>query len=204
MLDFSLAEIAVVGTIALVVLGPERLPSAARTAGRWIGKARRFGTQMQQELTSQLEAEELRKELSEHQRVLDEQMQETRHALAQVQRDAQQALTDITSSTTEASPSTETSPSIAPPRDRYEQDETSTVTPWSPTPNASVSQQYDAPRPVIAVSALHPSTLSPNATFSPKTTPSQTGCPLIPQSQHDHSLSKDDNDSATTRNADES
>lgn len=168
MLDFSLAEIAVVGTIALVVLGPERLPSAARTAGRWIGKARRFGSQMQQELTSQLDAEELRKEMSEHQRMLDEQMQETRQALAQVQRDTQGALTEATSAI-------DAPPPIEAPRDRYALEDTPTVTPWSPTPKPSAPQQQDAPRPIIAANALHPKTLS-----------------------------KDDNDSATTRNADES
>lgn len=151
MLDFSLSELAVVGTIALVVLGPERLPSAARTAGRWIGKARRFATQMQQELTSQLDAEELRKEMSEHQRLLDEQMQETRQALAQVQRDTQHALTDAT-----VDPTKPVSTAMAPPRDHYaQQDE---VAPWRPaasTPAPALPVQ-DAPRPRIAASALRP------------------------------------------------
>lgn len=151
MLDFSLSEIAVVGTIALVVLGPERLPSAARSAGRWIGKARRFATQMQQELTSQLDAEELRKELSEHQQLIDEQMQETRQALAQVQRDAQHALTD----TSENASSTE-SASLTTPRDHYALDDTQAIAPWKPTASGSLTPQ-DAPRPIIAASALHAS-----------------------------------------------
>lgn len=141
MLDFSLSEIAIVGTIALIVLGPERLPEAARTAGRWLGKARRFMTQMQQELTSQLDAEALRKELSEHQRALDEQMQETRQALAQVQRGAQQAITSLDQ------------PAEV-PRDRYALDDTPTVTPWSPaSPTLPLA---DAPRPIIAARALRP------------------------------------------------
>lgn len=151
MLDFSLSELAVVGTIALVVLGPERLPHAARTAGRWIGKARRFTTQMQQELTSQLDADELRKELSEHQRLLDEQMQETRQALAQVQRDTQQALTEQPS----AEPTKAHMPLMHVPQDHYAQEET--VAPWqpsSPVP-APLSPLQDAPRPVIAANALH-------------------------------------------------
>ncbi|BBG29539.1 Sec-independent protein translocase protein TatB [Zymobacter palmae] len=149
MLDFSLSELAVVGTIALVVLGPERLPSAARTAGRWIGKARRFATQMQQELTSQLDAEELRKEMSEHQRLLDEQMQETRQALAQVQRDTQHALTDATVDPTKPVPTV-----IAPPRDHYaQQDE---VAPWRPVASMPTPAVQDAPRPRIAASALRP------------------------------------------------
>ena len=143
MLDFSLSEIAVVGTIALVVLGPERLPGAARTAGRWLGKARRFATQMQQELASQLDAEALRKELSEHQRTLDEQMQETRQALAQVQRDTKQAITGQ-------------SPPIEAPRDRYALDDTPVITPWTPAPPTAPPPLADAPRPIIAAHALRP------------------------------------------------
>lgn len=158
MLDFSLSELAVVGTIALVVLGPERLPSAARSAGRWIGKARRFASQMQQELTAQLDAEELRKELSEHQRMIDEQMQETRQALAQVQRDTQHTLTDTLEDASLTTPVP-----VAASRDHYALEDTSTVTPWKPTASpASSGLLQDAPRPIIAASALHAPALSPN------------------------------------------
>ena len=40
MLDFSLVEMLVVSLVALVVLGPERLPKAARFAGLWVRRAR--------------------------------------------------------------------------------------------------------------------------------------------------------------------
>ena len=49
--------------IALLVLGPERLPQAARATGRWIGGARRMVSQFTSELDRQLKAEELREEL---------------------------------------------------------------------------------------------------------------------------------------------
>ena len=42
MFDFGFSEMLVIGVIALVVLGPERLPVVARTAGEWVGKAQRF------------------------------------------------------------------------------------------------------------------------------------------------------------------
>ena len=47
MFDFGFSELMVIGAVALVVLGPERLPTVARTAGEWLGKAQRL---VQQEL----------------------------------------------------------------------------------------------------------------------------------------------------------
>lgn len=61
MFDFGLGELILVGIIALIVLGPERLPEAARTAGRLIGRLQRFVGSVKQEFDTQIELEELRK-----------------------------------------------------------------------------------------------------------------------------------------------
>jgi sec-independent protein translocase protein TatB len=63
MFDIGFLELLICGIIALLVLGPERLPTAARAAGRWVGAARRMVSQFTSELDSQLKAEELREEL---------------------------------------------------------------------------------------------------------------------------------------------
>lgn len=63
MFDIGFLELLICGIIALLVLGPERLPAAARAAGRWVGAARRMVSQFTSELDSQLKAEELREEL---------------------------------------------------------------------------------------------------------------------------------------------
>ncbi|MEX2476397.1 Sec-independent protein translocase protein TatB [Marinobacter sp.] len=63
MFDIGFVELLICGVIALLVLGPERLPTAARAAGRWIGGARRMVSQFTTELDRQLKAEELREEL---------------------------------------------------------------------------------------------------------------------------------------------
>jgi sec-independent protein translocase protein TatB len=63
MFDIGFLELLICGVIALLVLGPERLPSAARAAGRWVGSARRMMSQFTSELDRELKAEDLRQEL---------------------------------------------------------------------------------------------------------------------------------------------
>jgi sec-independent protein translocase protein TatB len=63
MFDIGFLELLICGIIALLVLGPERLPTAARAAGRWVGGARRMVSQFTSELDRQLKADELREEL---------------------------------------------------------------------------------------------------------------------------------------------
>lgn len=72
MFDIGFLELLVVGVVGLLVLGPERLPKAARTAGLWLGKIKRSVSSMQREINAQLEAEELRQKLNEQQAKLDE------------------------------------------------------------------------------------------------------------------------------------
>ena len=61
MFDFSFGELAVIGAVALVVLGPERLPKVARTAGEWIGKAQRYVSQVKSDINREMELAELKK-----------------------------------------------------------------------------------------------------------------------------------------------
>ena len=50
-----------VGVVALIVVGPERLPELARTAGRWLGTARRMVGTFKADLEREMRAEELKK-----------------------------------------------------------------------------------------------------------------------------------------------
>lgn len=63
MFDIGFTELLLCAVIALLVLGPERLPAAARAAGRWVGLVRRTVRQFTRELDEQLKADELREEL---------------------------------------------------------------------------------------------------------------------------------------------
>lgn len=61
MFDFSFGELAVIGAVALVVLGPERLPKVARTVGDWVGKAQRYVNQVKSDINREMELGELKK-----------------------------------------------------------------------------------------------------------------------------------------------
>jgi sec-independent protein translocase protein TatB len=61
MFDFSFGELAVISAVALVVLGPERLPKVARTVGEWAGKAQRYVSQVKADINREIEVAELKK-----------------------------------------------------------------------------------------------------------------------------------------------
>jgi len=62
MLDFGFSEILLTSAIALVVLGPERLPKVARQVGNWMGRARSMARQLSEQLEREVSAEELMRE----------------------------------------------------------------------------------------------------------------------------------------------
>lgn len=60
MFDVGFWELALIGVIALIILGPERLPRAAREVGLWMGKARRMVAEVKRDINRELDAEEFR------------------------------------------------------------------------------------------------------------------------------------------------
>ncbi|MBP8296567.1 MAG: Sec-independent protein translocase subunit TatB [Burkholderiales bacterium] len=61
MFDFGISELAVVAVVALVVIGPERLPKVARTVGTLLGRAQRYVNDVKAEVNREMELDELRK-----------------------------------------------------------------------------------------------------------------------------------------------
>lgn len=60
MFDIGALELILVGVVALLVVGPERLPKLARTAGLWVGHARRALVSVKEEIDREVKAEELK------------------------------------------------------------------------------------------------------------------------------------------------
>jgi len=61
MIDFGFDKLALIGAVALIVIGPEKLPRVARTVGTLIGKAQRYVADVKAEVNRSIELEELKK-----------------------------------------------------------------------------------------------------------------------------------------------
>lgn len=61
MIDLGISKLALIGVVALVVIGPEKLPRVARTVGTLLGKAQRYVAEVKAEVNRTMELEELKK-----------------------------------------------------------------------------------------------------------------------------------------------
>jgi len=84
--DISLGELAVIGAVALVVIGPEKLPKVARTAGMLFGRAQRLAAGFRADLERELHAAEiadLKKKLTDEAASLQDEMAESAASITQ-------------------------------------------------------------------------------------------------------------------------
>lgn len=86
MFDVGFPELIVIAVVALVVLGPERLPKAARFAGLWVRRARNQWDSVKSELERELAAEELKRNLHDAQEALRRTDQAMRRSQDQAER----------------------------------------------------------------------------------------------------------------------
>jgi sec-independent protein translocase protein TatB len=61
MIDLGISKIALIGAVALIVIGPEKLPKVARTVGTLLGKAQRYVADVKAEVNRSMELDELKK-----------------------------------------------------------------------------------------------------------------------------------------------
>jgi len=83
MFDIGFSELVLVGVVALVVLGPDRLPGAVRTAGLWIGRLKRSFLSIKQDIEREIGADEIRRQLHNEQILdLEREMQAMKQSLS--------------------------------------------------------------------------------------------------------------------------
>lgn len=93
MFDVGFWELLLIGIVALVVVGPERLPEVARTTGRWVAKARRFVAGVKSDINAELESGELHKILGAQK----EQIQELRTMVDSTRKELESSTTQVVS-----------------------------------------------------------------------------------------------------------
>jgi sec-independent protein translocase protein TatB len=92
MFDVGFWELTIIAVVALIVIGPERLPKVARTAGHWIGRGRRFVSSVKADIDKEIQAEELKRILEEQAgkaNPLHEVIEETKKDLDEIKRDTE-------------------------------------------------------------------------------------------------------------------
>jgi sec-independent protein translocase protein TatB len=90
MIDLGVSKLALIAVVALVVVGPERLPKVARMAGNLFGRAQRYMADVKSEVNRQMEIEELKKFREESASVL----KDVENSISSVAREANANLTD--------------------------------------------------------------------------------------------------------------
>ena len=153
MFDISFTELLVIGVIALVVIGPERLPKVARTIGHLVGRAQRYVGDVKSDIQREIELDELRK--------LKEQMQDAAQSVQSSLQNTEAALRQ--------------------PLEAFEQSTMSTLnelkTPLG-TPDAASTPATTAPAPTpppepaqLEIDAVRAADIRPSATTTAAATP---------------------------------
>lgn len=141
MFDMGFLELLMIGVVALLVFGPERLPGAARTAGLWFGRIKRFVTSMKDDIDKELRLQELQEQMRQPEvNQVYEFLNETKNTL-------NQSVTAPDSSSSSASASS--APSLAKTND------SGAVRAWSPpsleSPPAPAPVSVDVPAAAVEV-----------------------------------------------------
>ncbi|MCB1772327.1 MAG: twin-arginine translocase subunit TatB [Gammaproteobacteria bacterium] len=94
MFDVGFFELLLIAVVALLVVGPERLPKLARTAGMWLGRGRRFINSVKADIDKEMKADELRQILEKQKQnnPLHEIIEDTRQDFEQIRSDTQSAV----------------------------------------------------------------------------------------------------------------
>jgi sec-independent protein translocase protein TatB len=97
MFDIGFPELLVVGIVALLVIGPDKLPETVRTIALWVGRIRRALSDIKSEIEDEIGADEIRRQL--HNESIMKEINKTRNQIGGMVKDAEAELSDIKEST---------------------------------------------------------------------------------------------------------
>ena len=131
MFDIGFSEIVVIAVVALIVLGPERLPKAARTMGHLFGRLQRYVNDVKSDINREMELEELKKLQQEVKTAARDIEQSVSTAVSSVESGARDVEAQLNAGASEA-PAPPSTPPLAEP-------------PAEPAPNAEPARQPTLP-----------------------------------------------------------
>lgn len=119
MFDIGFWELGLIAVIALLVVGPERLPGLARTLGVWVGRTRRFVASVKADFEREVRAEELQKALNKQNEFRDvyEIVEDTQKSVNEVATGLNEPHPELETPAAPKSPRGDPDPAASPPPD---------------------------------------------------------------------------------------
>lgn len=96
MFNIAPTELLLVGIVALLVIGPERLPSTIKTVSLWVGRFRRSFYKVKNEIERELNADEIRRQL--HNEAVMDDLESAKSQMSQLAKDTEKSISNIVSS----------------------------------------------------------------------------------------------------------
>ena len=112
MFDIGFSEIVVIGVVALIVIGPERLPKVARTLGHMFGRLQRYVNEVKADINREMELDELRKLQSQVQSAA----RDIEHSVTEATREMESGVRSVESQLNEAAAGVSASTEAPPPQ----------------------------------------------------------------------------------------
>ena len=138
MFDIGFSEILVIGVVALIVIGPERLPKVARTLGHMFGRLQRYVNEVKADINREMELDELRKLQSQVQSAA----RDIEQSVSQATREMESGVRSVESQLNEAAAGASASAAPSPPAGNV-----------SATPAGAAQPPNDAPASPTTASA---------------------------------------------------
>ena len=114
MFDIGFSEIVLIGVVALIVIGPQRLPKVARTMGHMYGRLQRYVNEVKADIAREMELDELRKLQSEVQSAARDIEQSVTDAAHHVERGVRSVEAELNQAAAEATASADAAPKPSP------------------------------------------------------------------------------------------